>query len=162
MRACTHSSHVTVRRGSPNAISYASNPFSAPQSLAIIALLACRLGAVARKNGCPTVCKDLINTLYGYNAMEVQEAFNKICEQACTLSLLFVDLITLCWLRAADARAGGVAAQWHSVRCSSCVRLAGAAGHIICWAAAGAAGSSRVPLGAAFRLVLCKGRTLTL
>ena len=28
------------------------------------------------------VCKELINTLYGYNAMEVQEAFNKICEQA--------------------------------------------------------------------------------
>ena len=41
-----------------------------------------RLGAVARKNGCPHTCKDVINTMYGYNAMEVQEAFNKICEQA--------------------------------------------------------------------------------
>ena len=41
-----------------------------------------RLGAVARKNGCPHTCKEVINTMYGYNAMEVQEAFNKICEQA--------------------------------------------------------------------------------
>ena len=37
---------------------------------------------MARKNSCPHTCKDVINTMYGYNAMEVQEAFNKICEQA--------------------------------------------------------------------------------
>ena len=54
-------------------------------SCALIHLIcrdACRLGSVARKQGNPSVCKDIISNMYGYNAMEVQEAFNKIREQA--------------------------------------------------------------------------------
>ena len=42
----------------------------------------CRLGSVARKQGNPGVCREVIAQMYGYNAMEVQEAFNKIREQA--------------------------------------------------------------------------------
>ena len=41
-----------------------------------------RLAAVARKHGAPSACKAIIGTMYGFNAMEVQEAFVKICEQA--------------------------------------------------------------------------------
>lgn len=41
-----------------------------------------RLGAVALKHGCPDTCLQMLNSLYGYNAMEVQEAFVKIKEQA--------------------------------------------------------------------------------
>ena len=41
-----------------------------------------RLAAVARKHGCPEVAKQIIATQYGFNAMEVQEAFVKITEQA--------------------------------------------------------------------------------
>ena len=41
-----------------------------------------RLGAMARKQGCAETCKNIINTMYGFNAMEVQEAFIKIKEQA--------------------------------------------------------------------------------
>lgn len=41
----------------------------------------CRLGRVARKHGCPEACKRIIVEMYGFNAMEVQEAFIKICEQ---------------------------------------------------------------------------------
>lgn len=41
-----------------------------------------RLAAVARKHDCPEVCKTIIATQYGFNAMEVQEAFVKIREQA--------------------------------------------------------------------------------
>ncbi|KAL0020642.1 hypothetical protein WJX79_010395 [Trebouxia sp. C0005] len=41
-----------------------------------------RLGAVARKHGSYTSCVRMTNTLYGFNAMEVQEAFVKIREQA--------------------------------------------------------------------------------
>ncbi|KAK9855808.1 hypothetical protein WJX84_006870 [Apatococcus fuscideae] len=41
-----------------------------------------RLGRVARKHGCPEACKRIIVEMYGFNAMEVQEAFIKICEQA--------------------------------------------------------------------------------
>jgi hypothetical protein len=37
---------------------------------------------VAYKAGCPEVCVSIINNMYGYNAMEVQEAFVKIKEQA--------------------------------------------------------------------------------
>ena len=40
-----------------------------------------RLGRVARKHGCPEACKRIIVEMYGFNAMEVQEAFIKICEQ---------------------------------------------------------------------------------
>ena len=41
-----------------------------------------RLAAVARKHGCPDVCNHVIATQYGFSAMEVQEAFVKIREQA--------------------------------------------------------------------------------
>lgn len=41
-----------------------------------------RLAAIARKHDCPEVCKHIIATQYGFNAMEVQEAFVKIREQA--------------------------------------------------------------------------------
>ena len=41
-----------------------------------------RLAAIARKHGCPEVAKHIIATQYGFNAMEVQEAFVKITEQA--------------------------------------------------------------------------------
>ncbi|KAK9813189.1 hypothetical protein WJX72_010368 [[Myrmecia] bisecta] len=41
-----------------------------------------RLGCVARKHGCYETCKNIINNLYGFNAMEVQEAFVKITQQA--------------------------------------------------------------------------------
>jgi hypothetical protein len=41
-----------------------------------------RLGYVAYKHTCPEVCNAIINNMYGYNAMEVQEAFVKIKEQA--------------------------------------------------------------------------------
>ncbi|KAL0051806.1 hypothetical protein WJX82_002492 [Trebouxia sp. C0006] len=41
-----------------------------------------RLGAVARKHGSYASCVRMTNTLYGFNAMEVQEAFVKIREQA--------------------------------------------------------------------------------
>jgi hypothetical protein len=34
------------------------------------------------RHGCPDVCITIINNMYGYNAMEVQEAFVKIREQA--------------------------------------------------------------------------------
>ena len=40
-----------------------------------------RLGAVARKHGSHEACLRVTNTLYGFNAMEVQEAFIKIREQ---------------------------------------------------------------------------------
>ena len=63
-------------------LAQAGDAASPAQEAPISRCARCRLGAIARGNGCPTVCKDLINTLYGYNAMEVQEAFNKICEQA--------------------------------------------------------------------------------
>lgn len=41
-----------------------------------------RLARVARHQGCPEACKAAIALLYGFNAMEVQEAFVKTCEQA--------------------------------------------------------------------------------
>ena len=41
-----------------------------------------RLAAIARKHSCPEVAKHIIATQYGFNAMEVQEAFVKITEQA--------------------------------------------------------------------------------
>jgi hypothetical protein len=40
-----------------------------------------RLGAVARRHGYGEACLRIINSLYGFNAMEVQEAFIKIREQ---------------------------------------------------------------------------------
>lgn len=39
------------------------------------------LSGVARHHGCYEACNRLINTLYGFNAMEVQEAFAKIRQQ---------------------------------------------------------------------------------
>ena len=41
-----------------------------------------RLGQVAHLQELPEVCIDIINNMYGYNAMDVQEAFVKIREQA--------------------------------------------------------------------------------
>ena len=41
-----------------------------------------RLGHVARLHHLPETCIHIINTLYGFNAMEVQEAFVKVQEQA--------------------------------------------------------------------------------
>lgn len=43
-----------------------------------------RLGAVALKHGLPDTCLQMLNTMYGFNAMEVQEAFIKIKEQVGT------------------------------------------------------------------------------
>ncbi len=47
----------------------------------VCVILLCRLGAVARKHGSYASCVRMTNTLYGFNAMEVQEAFVKIREQ---------------------------------------------------------------------------------
>ena len=44
----------------------------------------CRLGSIARKHGSYASCVRMTNTLYGFNAMEVQEAFVKIREQVCS------------------------------------------------------------------------------
>lgn len=41
-----------------------------------------RYAMVARKHGLYHTCIDIINHMYGFNAMEVQEAFTKIKEQA--------------------------------------------------------------------------------
>lgn len=41
-----------------------------------------RLGRIARLHHQPEACVQIINTLYGFNAMEVQEAFVKVREQA--------------------------------------------------------------------------------
>ena len=41
-----------------------------------------KLSMVARRHGYYEACNRLINSLYGYNAMEVQEAFAKIRQQA--------------------------------------------------------------------------------
>eukprot|EP00798_Chlamydomonas_sp_ICE-L_P011531 gene11531-34243_t len=41
-----------------------------------------KLGALATLHGCTDTCLGILNNLYGYNAMEVQEAFAKIREQA--------------------------------------------------------------------------------
>ena len=41
-----------------------------------------RLGHVARLHHLPEACCHIINTMYGFNAMEVQEAFVKVQEQA--------------------------------------------------------------------------------
>lgn len=45
-----------------------------------------------RRHGCPDVCITVINNMYGYNAMEVQEAFVKIKEQARAYLALPLDL----------------------------------------------------------------------
>lgn len=37
-----------------------------------------RLGRIARLHHQPEACVHIINTLYGFNAMEVQEAFVKV------------------------------------------------------------------------------------
>ena len=41
-----------------------------------------KLGSVATQHGCPETCLSILQNMYGYNAMEVQEAFVKIREQA--------------------------------------------------------------------------------
>lgn len=51
-------------------------------------LSACiRLGRIARKHDCPETAKFIISSMYGHDAMEVQEAFTKIREQAKTFLL---------------------------------------------------------------------------
>ena len=40
-----------------------------------------RYAMVARKHGLYHTCINIINSMYGFNAMEVQEAFTKIKEQ---------------------------------------------------------------------------------
>ena len=40
-----------------------------------------RYAMVARKHGLHHTCINIINQMYGFNAMEVQEAFTKIKEQ---------------------------------------------------------------------------------
>ena len=42
---------------------------------------------VARKHGLYHTCINIINSMYGFNAMEVQEAFTKIKEQVCPCTL---------------------------------------------------------------------------
>lgn len=42
------------------------------------------------RHGCPELCINVVNNMYGYNAMEVQEAFVKIREQ--------VGGAVVCWL----------------------------------------------------------------
>jgi hypothetical protein len=48
--------------------------------------------AVVFRHGLPEVCITVINNMYGYNAMEVQEAFIKIKEQARAYLALPLDL----------------------------------------------------------------------
>ncbi len=60
---------------------------------------------LAPRHGCPDVCITVINNMYGYNAMEVQEAFVKIKEQARAYLALPQDL-----------RAGGRAAARHGIQ----------------------------------------------
>ncbi len=44
-----------------------------------------RYAMVARKHGLYHTCINIINSMYGFNAMEVQEAFTKIKEQVCDI-----------------------------------------------------------------------------
>jgi hypothetical protein len=57
-----------------------------------------RLGRIARLHHQPEACVQIINTQYGFNAMEVQEAFVK-ASCRCTAVLL----VLCCWCCAADA-----------------------------------------------------------
>jgi hypothetical protein len=58
-----------------------------------------RLGRIARLHHQPEACVQIINTQYGFNAMEVQEAFVK-ASCRCTAVLL----VLCCWCcAAADA-----------------------------------------------------------
>ena len=41
-----------------------------------------RLASVARRHGSPSTCRSILASLYGFSAMEVQEAFVKACEHA--------------------------------------------------------------------------------
>ena len=50
-------------------------------SLAMQAWSVNRYAMVARKHGLYHTCINIINSMYGFNAMEVQEAFTKIKEQ---------------------------------------------------------------------------------
>lgn len=52
----------------------------------------CRLRCFPNRHGLPEVCITVINNMYGYNAMEVQEAFIKIKEQARAYLALPLDL----------------------------------------------------------------------
>lgn len=59
-----------------------------------------RLGAVARRHGYGEACTRIINSLYGFNAMEVQEAFVKIREQVrnekrCQILVSFFPLFSV-------------------------------------------------------------------
>ena len=51
---------------------------SAPLSCRDKAWSVNRLGRIARLHHQPEACVQIINTLYGFNAMEVQEAFVKV------------------------------------------------------------------------------------
>ena len=56
----------------------------------------CRLAYIARKHKSLSTARHVINSLYGYNAMEVQEAFTKIREQAkCSLADTEVQMVAL-------------------------------------------------------------------
>jgi transformation/transcription domain-associated protein len=58
-----------------------------------------RLGRIARLHHQPEACVQIINTQYGFNAMEVQEAFVKAsCRTAAVLLLLLLLLVLLLYL----------------------------------------------------------------
>ena len=55
-----------------------------------------RYAMVARKHGLYHTCINIINSMYGFNAMEVQEAFTKIKEQVCTCGFGYLLLTHAC------------------------------------------------------------------
>ena len=54
-----------------------------------------RLGRIARLHHQPEACVQVINTLYGFNAMEVQEAFVKVRAPTCASA---APALAHCWL----------------------------------------------------------------
>lgn len=92
------------------------------------ALACCSCALMRNRHGCPDVCITVINNMYGYNAMEVQEAFVKIKEQARAYLALPQDLkagVEQCcqwggWV--VSTRCCCLCMQSHSEGCS-CVRL---------------------------------------
>jgi hypothetical protein len=80
---CVVAMHVLGRHAQLTWNSLAPPPAAfTPAPTTPLVLLPPRLGYVAYKHSCPEVCNAIINNMYGYNAMEVQEAFVKIKEQA--------------------------------------------------------------------------------
>ena len=56
-----------------------------------------RLGRIARLHHQPEACVQIINTQYGFNAMEVQEAFVKAsCRTAAVLLLVLLLYLPTC------------------------------------------------------------------